>query len=60
MGDFVLSARGVESKTKSHLNDMLVLKLDEHGLDFKVVTDEDIAGAGEGCNRNNNTIRCRR
>ena len=47
MGDFVLSARGEKVKPKA-LERVARARAQEHGLDFKVVTDEDIAGAGEG------------
>ena len=45
IGDFVLSARGAKVKPKA-LEQFARAKADEHGLDFKVVTDEDIAGGG--------------
>ena len=47
MGDFVLSARGEKVKPKA-LERVARARAQEHGLDFKVVTEEDIAGAGEG------------
>jgi len=47
IGDFVLSARGAKVKPKA-LEQFARAKADEHGLEFKVVTDEDMAGVGEG------------
>jgi len=47
MGDFVLSARGERVKPKA-LERVARARAQEHGLDFTVVTEEDIAGAGEG------------
>ena len=45
IGDFVLSAKGTKVKPKA-LERYARAKADEHGLDFTVVTDEDIAGVG--------------
>ena len=47
IGDFILSAKGTKVKTEA-LARYARAKADQHGLDFTVVTDEDIAGVGEG------------
>ena len=47
IGDFILSAKGAKVKPDA-LERYARAKADEHGLDFTVVTDEDIAGVGEG------------
>ena len=47
IGDFILSAKGGKVKAEA-LKRYARAKADQHGLDFTVVTDEDIAGAGEG------------
>ena len=47
IGDFVLSAKGQKIKPEA-LKRYARAKADQHGLDFTVVTDEMIAGAGEG------------
>jgi len=47
IGDFILSAKGSKVKPKA-LERYARAKADQHGLDFTVVTDEMIAGAGEG------------
>jgi len=46
MGDFVLSAKGAKVKPKA-LERYARATANEHKLNFKVVTDEDIAGLGE-------------
>ena len=46
MGDFVLSARGEKVKPKA-LERVARARAQEHGLDFTVVTDADIAGVGK-------------
>ena len=45
MGDFILSARGAKVKPRA-LERVARARAQEHGLDFTVVTDEDIAGVG--------------
>ena len=55
IGDFVLSARGAKVKPKA-LEQFARAKADEHGLDFKVVTDEDMAGVGAGADSSLETI----
>jgi hypothetical protein len=45
IGDFILSAKGTKVKPKA-LERVARARAQEHGLDFKVVTDADIAGAG--------------
>ena len=45
MGDFVLSARGAKVKPRA-LERVARARAQEHGLDFTVVTDADIAGVG--------------
>ena len=47
IGEFVLSAKGGKVKQEA-LERYARAKADEHGLDFTVVTDEMIKGAGEG------------
>jgi len=47
IGDFILSAKGQKIKPEA-LKRYARAKADQHGLDFTVVTDEMIAGAGEG------------
>ena len=47
IGDFILSAKGSKVKPEA-LKRYARAKADQHGLDFTVVTDEMIAGAGEG------------
>ena len=47
MGDFILAAKGERVKPKA-LERIARARANEHGLDFTVVTDEMIAGAGEG------------
>ena len=47
IGDFILSARGEKVKPKA-LERVARARAQEHGLDFTVLTEEDIAGAGEG------------
>ena len=45
IGDFILSARGEKVKPKA-LERVARARAQEHGLDFKVVTEEDMVGAG--------------
>jgi len=47
IGDFVLSAKGAKVKPKA-LERVARARAKEYGLDFTLVTDEMIAGAGEG------------
>ena len=46
IGDFILSAKGQKIKPEA-LKRYARAKADQHGLDFTVVTDEMMAGAGE-------------
>ena len=46
IGDFILSAKGSKVKPEA-LKRYARAKADQHGLDFTVITDADIAGVGE-------------